>query len=343
MAPKLSVLVLTYNHERYIEQALRSALSQRTSFDFEVVVGENGSSDGTAAVVRRIANEHPEQVRATLRAADVGMQRNFAQTYAGCRGEYVAWLDGDDYWTAPDKLQRQADFLDAHPDCALCFHNARRQDEDGAEPDGLACDVPPGRERFEAEDLVEHNFVPTCGIVARRGLAEFPDWFFGVVAFDWVFNLQHARRGWIGYIPEALGVYRRHAGGVWSGANAARRCDILLQAYERMADLLGDAPLARALARSRAEAIGLWRDNELLKAALAPAGGAGVDAALRLWHDNELLKGRVDSYRRQLESIERSRAWRLMQLMRGVISRLWSKPLRRVRSLLIPRRSEADE
>jgi glycosyltransferase involved in cell wall biosynthesis len=328
MAPKVSVLVLTYNHERYIEQALQSALMQRTAFDYEIVVGENASADGTAAVVRRIEAERPERVRATLRAAGVGMQRNFVETYAACRGEYVAWLDGDDYWTAADKLQRQADFLDAHPECSLCFHNARSRHEDGAEPDGLACEVPGGRERFGAEDLVERNFVPTCGIVARRGLAEFPGWFFGVVAFDWVFNLQHARRGWLGYLPEALGVYRRHAGGVWSGADAARRCDILAQAYERMPELLGDAPVALALARARAEAVGLWRENRLVK-----------EHADRVLRDYQSLLGHADNclaereaYRRRLDRLERSLGWRLLRL----VNRFWRSPLRRVRALLAP-------
>ena len=85
-------------------------------------------------IVRRLQAEYPDKIRATLRARNVGMHRNFIESYQACTGEYVAFLDADDYWTSPDKLQKQVDFLDSHPGCSMCFHNAhvRFEDRDAA-------------------------------------------------------------------------------------------------------------------------------------------------------------------------------------------------------------------
>src|SRR5262245_39083235 len=109
---KLSVLLMTYNHAPFVEQAVRSVLSQRTTFPFDVVVAEDCSTDDTGRIVSRFETQHPGRVRVLRRGKNLGIQANFIDAYAHCRGEYVATLDGDDYWTAPDKLQRQVDFLD---------------------------------------------------------------------------------------------------------------------------------------------------------------------------------------------------------------------------------------
>src|SRR3954463_277492 len=93
-AMKLSVLLITYNHERFIGQALGGALAQEADFDYEVVVGEDASTDRTAAIVRAAQQAHPTKVKATLRDRNVGLQRNVIETYRACRGEYIAFLDG---------------------------------------------------------------------------------------------------------------------------------------------------------------------------------------------------------------------------------------------------------
>src|SRR5262249_32985339 len=131
---KVSVLVLAYNHERFIGHTLESVLSQQVGFDWEVVIGEDCSTDGTAAVVRRYANRHPERIRVLPRERNLGMHRNFADTWAACRGQYIAILEGDDYWTSPTKLSRQAAFLDARPDYTECFTDVEVFHEDGSRP-----------------------------------------------------------------------------------------------------------------------------------------------------------------------------------------------------------------
>src|SRR6478736_8585051 len=116
---KASTLIVTYNQEKYIEQAVRSALMQETNFPHEIVIGEDCSTDGTREIVARLAAENPGRIRAILRPRNLGMHENHRATHAACDGKYVAMLEGDDYWVDPLKLQKQANFLDAHPECCL--------------------------------------------------------------------------------------------------------------------------------------------------------------------------------------------------------------------------------
>jgi glycosyltransferase involved in cell wall biosynthesis len=116
---KLSVAMITYNHERFITQALESVLAQRVNFDYEIVVGEDCSTDDTRAIVMYFHRRYPGRIVPLLREKNIGGARNIELTLAACRGQYVAMLEGDDYWTCEDKLQRQVDFLDANPDYAI--------------------------------------------------------------------------------------------------------------------------------------------------------------------------------------------------------------------------------
>src|SRR6476619_5802800 len=112
----------TYNHERYIAQAVESALSQRATFPIEIVIGEDCSTDRTPEILRGLAEQHPDTIRLKLGERNIGGKANFLATIGRCRGQYVAMLEGDDYWTCADKLQRQIDALDAHSEWAICFH-----------------------------------------------------------------------------------------------------------------------------------------------------------------------------------------------------------------------------
>jgi glycosyltransferase involved in cell wall biosynthesis len=118
--PKVSVCMMTYNHERFIAQAIESVLEQKTSFDLELVIGEDCSTDGTRKIVAEYARKYPEKIKAMFRETNLGMTANGIQTLRECRGRYIALLEGDDYWTDPLKLQKQVDFLDVHPTCTAC-------------------------------------------------------------------------------------------------------------------------------------------------------------------------------------------------------------------------------
>ncbi len=130
----LSVIFITYNHERYVEKALRSVCEQETDFDYEVVVGEDCSTDSTREILRRVAEDYPQKVRLLFREKNFGRPTlNVYNTTMECRGEYLAYLEGDDYWTDKHKLQKQVDFLKSHPEYIACTHGCVMIDEEGAQ------------------------------------------------------------------------------------------------------------------------------------------------------------------------------------------------------------------
>src|SRR5438105_666490 len=163
---KLSVLLTTYNHERYIAPAIESALMQETDFDFEIVVSEDCSTDGTRSIVESYRERHPDRIRARYSPQNGG-EETWVRSYHSCNGEYVALLDGDDYWTSPDKLQKQADFLDAHPECSMCGHAMAVVREDNSEPP-IYWIHPDQKEISTLEDLILNNFIFTGSAVLRK-------------------------------------------------------------------------------------------------------------------------------------------------------------------------------
>ena len=127
---KLSVIFITYNHAQYVEKALMSVINQKTDFPFEVVVGDDCSTDGTQDILKRIASGHPE-VKLNLRSENTGGRPtlNVYETTKKCTGQYLAYLEGDDFWTDDHKLQKQVDFLEDHPEYTACTHSMKMVDE----------------------------------------------------------------------------------------------------------------------------------------------------------------------------------------------------------------------
>ena len=129
---KLSVLFITYNHEPYLRQSLDSVLSQKTDFDFEIVVGEDCSTDNTRAILEEYKEKYPDKIKLLFREKNFGRPTmNVYDTGMHCGGDYIAFLEGDDYWLDENKLQRQVDFLEQNPEYMGCTHTCRVVDKDG--------------------------------------------------------------------------------------------------------------------------------------------------------------------------------------------------------------------
>lgn len=208
--------MVTYNHEPYIRQAVESVLSQQVNFDYELVIGEDCSTDQTRHILIELQAAHPDIIRLHLHHKNVGALKNYGQTLASCKGQYVALLDGDDFWTSNEKLQKQVDFLDAHAECAICFHNAAYFNVTGVRALGVAITWPQP-ERSTIFDLLERNFIQSSTVMFRRGLfAEVPDWFYDLPIGDWPLHILNARHGEIGYLNQIMSAYRQNPHGVWN-------------------------------------------------------------------------------------------------------------------------------
>ena len=218
---KLSVMMITYNHERFLAQALEGILAQRVNFDYEIVIGEDCSTDGTRKILMDFHRRYPSKIVPLLRERNLGAMRNALETLAACRGQYLAIVEGDDYWTFEDKLQRQVDFLDQHPDYAICCHRAEIRDETGAGRAGVLPDLGFKPGPYAIEDLIAYNFITTCTVMYRWGsVGPLPDWFLGLKLADWPLHVLVARSGKINLMDEIMAVYRLHAGGMWTARQA---------------------------------------------------------------------------------------------------------------------------
>ena len=221
IAPKVSVLMLTYNHERFIAQAVESVLAQETSFPIEIVVGEDCSTDRTREILLKLQQSHPGTIRLLFREKNLGPQKNYASTFAACTGQYIAMLEGDDYWTNPKKLQKQVDALDAHPEWSVCFHITRRVYDDGSkEPELYPANWT--KEVATVHDLFQGNLFNTCSQVFRNRLfGALPSWLLEVEPGDWITNILNADCGPVGCILEVMADYRIHSQGLWSSKGRA--------------------------------------------------------------------------------------------------------------------------
>jgi len=237
MSVKVSVAMITYNHERFVAQAIESALEQEVDFEYEIVIGEDRSTDNTREIVFEFQRRRPDRIRLLLRENNLGMIQNFVQTLQACCGEYVAILESDDFWTSSLKLQKQVEFLDSHPECAICFHNVTMMYEDGSEEPYCSQNQ---KTISTLKDLLLSNFIPNCSVMFRRGLfGEFPAWYYSMGMGDRPLHILNAQHGAIGYIDEVLGTYRVHSGGVWSAQSHDRGLREEFHMYEAVNAHLG--------------------------------------------------------------------------------------------------------
>jgi glycosyltransferase involved in cell wall biosynthesis len=228
---KLSVCTITYNHEKYIHETIKSIINQKTDFDFELIIGEDFSSDNTKMICLEYAEKYPKLIKLMNSEKNIGVVPNFIRTIKSCSGKYIALCEGDDYWTDPFKLQKQVDFLDANPNYVCCFHNTEEITEGGSIPSFLYCDK--NQKTINTiNDLAYRNFIPTCSVVFRNRLFdEFPDWFMNMSIGDWILHIFNAQYGKIYYMPEIMGVHRLHDGGVWSSNFQLKNMEEIIKTY----------------------------------------------------------------------------------------------------------------
>jgi len=214
---KLSVCIFTFNHLEYISQAIESVLMQKTNFNFEIVIGEDHSTDGTREIVTSYQKKYPDKIRGYLNDKNLGVMPNNVYTLSKCRGKYIALLDGDDFWISDEKIQRQVDFLDNNPNFVLCFHDAMIFNQDGRY-DSRTCCGPKQKKTVSLTDIICDTHIPTGSAVFRRqGLEGFPPkGYCDLKATDRPLFLFLSAFGQSYYFNECWSVYRKHSNGDWT-------------------------------------------------------------------------------------------------------------------------------
>ncbi len=226
---KVSICTITYNQAAFIGEALDSFLQQQTDFEFEIVVSDDASTDGTRDILKSYQEKFPEKIRLLLQEKNIGMVANFYTAIAACKGDYIALCEGDDYFTSSNKLQIQAAILDRHSEYAICFHKAKIVFTGIAPfdyPDYNA--KTPEVSRFT--DLINGNFIHTPTCMFRNHLfQQVPDAFLSLKVGDWPLHLLNALKGDIYFIPEELSAYRVSSAGYWSARNHTNKIEYAMK------------------------------------------------------------------------------------------------------------------
>lgn len=213
--PFLTVWMITYNHERFIAQALDSVLMQKTNFRYEILIGEDCSTDKTRTILKEYEKKYPGVISAIYQDHNVGAMRNaYEFCYPLLKGKYIALCEGDDFWTDPFKLQKQVDFLESNADFSICSGNAIRRNEISA----TECEWLGKNHRSVStlRDILRYGSGgATCTLLFRNNLFDkIPEWLYTLTTADWPLQILCTTNGKMKYFPEVLGVYRINEGGV---------------------------------------------------------------------------------------------------------------------------------
>ncbi|ADY51388.1 glycosyl transferase family 2 [Pseudopedobacter saltans DSM 12145] len=217
----VSICCITYNQEKYIGHAIESFLMQKTNFKYEVIIGDDCSTDRTCEIMESYCQMHPNKIKLLKNVQNLGGTKNQVKVIREAKGKYIAICDGDDYWTDPLKLQKQVDFMEANPDCVICCHYTKVIDEEGK----LVYEHPEPKMLIHYyEDLLIGNRKETrTSSLLVRNTKEVTDidtynWYYKAYGADVMFKLfiLSKTEQKIYVLPEVMGVYRLHRGGMWS-------------------------------------------------------------------------------------------------------------------------------
>jgi glycosyltransferase involved in cell wall biosynthesis len=299
---KVSVLMLVYNQRTYVEQAIESVLMQTADFKYELIIGDDCSTDGTWEILDRYAQSFP-QIKLLGTPQNLGMVRNFARVYRESKGQYLCILEGDDYWTDPRKLQRQADYLDKSPQCYLCFDRSLVLYDEKSE---FHITAPFVENPFYSicENLLKCNFIMTASVMYRKFFSNTPVWFQHLGLIDLPMHIMHATKGDVKSFNEIGSVYRVHSGGIWSNASTEERLvKELVFKYLALKNLEQKLSLKQRIILG--ESIGMLMDG-LADQIQGNRSHAGLADFLEEWTDSKIsIRSRLENYAKQASIYKR--------------------------------------
>jgi len=216
---KVSICINTYNLEKYIAQAIESVLMQKVNFDYEIVIGDDASTDSTIAILENYRKKYPEILRVFYQEENKGRFVNLYRTLIQCTGEYIAFLDGDDFWTDENKLQRQVHFLDTNNKYAGIIHNSITVNEKNEEINAVKYPNLAGTELNQNYIFHLEGYYPASSLVFRKKCIEnYPAWFIDF-ADIWQLNLILTRKKPLAYWNEYLVAYRVHSNSLFTSTS----------------------------------------------------------------------------------------------------------------------------
>ncbi len=225
-AKKLSIVIITHNHQAYINRTIESILNQKLLLSYEIIICDDASTDNTVEIILSYHQKHPEIFNTYFSPVNKGPMQMAKQSLSMCKGQYLAWLDGDDYWLYENKLQYQIDFLDTHCDYAACFHDAlivseknHTSNNDSTYYKQWKCFSQFNKYTpdFYPWQLLERQLIPTASLVCRKNLldiAVFEKFSEMKLSINWLLQLMIIKNSKFRYINEQWSVYYNHHEGM---------------------------------------------------------------------------------------------------------------------------------
>ncbi len=215
--PLVSVCLITYNHIRYIRQAIDSVIAQRLNVKWEIIVADDCSTDGTSEILKEYNARHPNLIRLVLQNPNVGPARNFIDLIASARGKYIAYMECDDYWIDDFKLQSQFDFMEANPDYAISFTNAYEILNNELSTRKAMKDLGIPSRTIAQDELLQYNCILSLTSFFINNKLTLPVWWSSNLKLgDWAFHILNSYSGKIYYSNKVTACYRMHFQGAFS-------------------------------------------------------------------------------------------------------------------------------
>ena len=225
-AKLLSVCLITYNHEKYIRDAIEGVLMQKVDFDFDLIIADDCSTDGTRTIINEYKQQYPELIKLILQEKNVGPAKNHMDLITAPKSKYIALCDGDDYWTDPLKLQKQLRFLESNPKYVIHSGNAIQLSSDSTiNQKTLANEI--ADSSFVLEDFLSNNNIVTSTVMYRNIKFQFPKYYEKVTFGDWfLYVMLMKTSGLKSYrSKEIYAVYRVHDKGAMSNLSELKICN----------------------------------------------------------------------------------------------------------------------
>ncbi len=212
----VSVCVLTYNQEDYIRQTIESVLLQKCNFQFEIIIGEDCSTDDTRRICLEYKSQYPDTISLFFPKENIGVTKNSFEVLSRCLGRYIAFCEGDDYWTDPYKLQRQVDFMEKNPDYSLVYHKVNEfwEELNTIQPETI--NTSNEELTYSILDLAKNNFIHTPSVLIRSNGLNFTKLKQLSKVSDYYLWMLCAQKGKIKYFPEIMAVYRVSINSTWA-------------------------------------------------------------------------------------------------------------------------------
>lgn len=233
---KISVLMITYNHQKYIETAIQSVMDQKTDYQIELVIGEDCSTDNTRKICNKFAHKYPDTVKILPSVHNLGVRENFLRTLKACDGEYIAYLEGDDYWVDDSKLQIQVDYLEKNKGVVICCHDANILSEQDGTITNRKLNPP---KDGTIHNVCSTNYIYANSVVFRNLKDELIGYELDSSVADWVLWVYLCQFGIVHYIDKVMSVYREHDNGVFSKKSRIDKLNMTMVAADNWKRLIG--------------------------------------------------------------------------------------------------------